>query len=250
MDSPVTETSPLAAFPNEHPTPTIQKPNSFRTSRMILIGGIVLVLVLVGGLGGMLFLNQQKKSAQKIAQNTPSPTITQPTPQVALANMKSYVNPSYSYEIKYAQNTTSTETNTPQYGYTEFQNGCFKVYAVPHGTEDTLIEKENDIPWKQFDALKNLRVGEKRNCSVLTFTFGADNKAIVNKNYYTRKTSKQIGGMEWYAFEVDNTLNPQSTHTVYFVEENNYTYVIDTLSGGSCPASESEDMLTTFSFIH
>lgn len=245
--------SPLASFPNEHPVTPTATTIPFYRSRMFLFGCIALVLIATGIAATTMFLGQnQNKATQRKSSPTPTSmamkeTTVQPTSAAITANWNTYTNASYGYDLKYDKEVPK-EMNTPQYGYSAFENGCMKIYAVPTATVPTLPEEKNGIPWKQLDDLKTMPIGQSRNCSVLTFTFGADGKAIVDRNDYTRLTSEKINGSEWYAFSVKNALSKDVTaHNAYFIEKGTNTYVIETKTGGSCPTTPTE-MLSTFIF--
>jgi hypothetical protein len=248
MDQQQSDISPLAAFPNEHPLPPSPTSKPFYKSKMVVISCVVLALLVVGIWTGSKFLHQQTPQNVMQKQLSPTPTATAPTPMAVTADWKSYKNASYSYEVKYAQDTTSKEANTSKYGYTEFTNGCFKVYVVPKGTENTITAQQNDIPWNQLSDLKTLSVGSTKNCAILTFTFG-DDGANVNKNDYKKLTDKTFADTTWYAFDVSTGEDKNITeHNVYFTEKNNNTYLIETKTGGVCPKTDANDMLSTFSF--
>lgn len=243
--------SSLASFPTEHPE-IVATSKPFYRSKLFLISVIVLLLLGAGIFGGYMVLgNKQQKSTQKITQNkvpTPKQAITKVTPAGVTADWNTYKNNTYAYEIKYDKTIMPKEMNTAQYSTSEFMNGCMKVYAVPQTVVNTLPEEKNGIPWKQLDDLKSMPIGQSRNCSVLTFTFGADGKAIVDRNDYTRLDSQSIAGSNWYTFSVKNgTSTDVTTHNVLFTEKNNTTYVIEAKTGGSCPATTTE-MLSTFRF--
>jgi hypothetical protein len=251
MEENQNEVSPLAAFPQEHPSPTPSNSHPFYRSKTVLLSGVVLLLLCVGVGGYMMLGKNQKAPTEKIAAQLPSPTptITAPTPKAITADWKSYKNASYAYEVKYAQDTPGKEANTSQYGLTDFANGCFKVYTVPKGTEKNITAQQNDIPWNQLEDLKTLSVGSTKNCSILTFTFG-EHGANVNKNDYKKLPNQQIADTTWYAFDVSTGEDKNITgHNVYFTEKNNFVYLIETKTGGSCPPTDATDMLTTFSFI-
>lgn len=234
--------SPLSAYPSEHPLPS-QQPKSHSTRIIIGVVGIGLVTLLT--YGGYMFLSQ--KNLGKSESKTVSAPTSVPSPKVVIANAATYKNPTYNYAITYDQTLPQKTADTPKYGYSDFANGCMKVYTVPLENEKTMPLEKNGIPWDQITDLETMPVGQTRNCSVLTFTFAADGHAIVNKNDYKRTEDETFANATWHAFAVRNGAGV-TTHNVYFTKRETNRYVIETQTGGSCPDNLAEDMKKTFSF--
>lgn len=236
--------SPLSAFPNEHPTPG-PSPLPFYKKRTIIFGVLGILFLAVSFYAGTMFLakNQRVAKISQTQQSVQKPTVSPPL----TANWNTYETDTYSYQVKYAQNTSYIEKNTKEYGFTQFKNGCFSVYAVPQKVVPILQPEPTGIPWKQIEDLKNLPVGQTKNCALLTFTFNEKNQAVIQKNDYKKLDLKKIGGDAWYAFAVTNSSSQKDNRSVYFMERNNYLYVIDMKQGASCGEKETAEMLTTFS---
>jgi len=255
MEENHTDMSPLGAYPNENSLHIVSQ-NPWYRSKYLLIGVVTCSIVGIGILGGYMVLgNKNAKTVQApkmITSPTPISTsqeMTKVTPAEITANWKTYTNDTYAYSIKYEPTTAPIPVNSSPYGYTDFSNGCARVYAVPQAVVKTLTEEKNGIPWKQLSDLKTMTIGERRNCSVLTFTFGEDGAAVVDRNEYVRNPSQNIANTDWYTYTIKNgESSAVDIHTVSFTEKNDMTYLVETKTGGQCPVTQATDILSTFSF--
>ena len=179
----------------------------------------------------------------------PSPT---PTPTINISDTSTwniYTNNKYKYQIKYSNTMKYTENNINDYGYTDFLAGCFKVFVIPLGFNNTDLQKSTGIPWTKLNELETAEAGSTTEYQVNGWQMG-DNKKFILKYYYKKLPNKQIGEANWYIFEVANNWENHGNNNIYLLNKNTYRYLIDMRNYGPCYDDEPIRMLSTFKFTN
>jgi hypothetical protein len=176
-------------------------------------------------------------------------TISAPSAVPITADWKTYINQKYSYQVKYPPDKSYEESSASSYGYTDFLFGCFRVFVAPPVFGDKDLQQKAGISWTKLNELENTKIGSTNTYPVDEWKTG-DEKTFTLKKSYKKLPNKQIGGINWNAFEITTNWENHAVHNVYFTSKNNMRYLINMSSYGPCYEDEPVQMLSTFKFIN
>jgi len=219
--------APVATPPPAPPPatlPPLQKPKSGGFGKAIF--RFFITLIVLFAIAGVYYLGTQKNIFPHKAMPSPtiaiapsvSPTIT-PTPDPTV-NWSTYTNSKYAFSIKYPNNLSPQEVNSPYY-YVEFKNASSSISATPSigaslpqfvisAISETFTAK--DIPAYNYMSSDYI-------AGLMAMKVG-DTKTTSSGAIFTKMPDMTIAGQSAIVFQVSATGYKQER--IYIKENGNY----------------------------